>query len=121
MRARKPGCRLGISTAPRRWYAEKRGLEPSEEREGGLRYVCADGVFCVFASTGSWDGTFVQMGFTVEDTEATMAELRSRSIVSRSTAFPGCRWSTASSTSPAIIRATYVRRVETLLRERGMI
>jgi hypothetical protein len=51
--------------------------------------VCADGVFCVFASTGSWDGTFVQMGFTVEDTEATMAELRSRSIVSRSTAFPG--------------------------------
>jgi hypothetical protein len=55
----------------RRWYAEKLGLEPSEER----------GVSCVFASTGSSDGTFTQMGFTVEDIEATIAELRSRGVV----------------------------------------
>ena len=40
----------------RRWYAEKLGLLPAEERDGGLRYVCAAGVFCLFASTGSSDG-----------------------------------------------------------------
>lgn len=28
----------------RRWYAEKLGLEPAEERPSGLRYQCASGV-----------------------------------------------------------------------------
>jgi catechol 2,3-dioxygenase-like lactoylglutathione lyase family enzyme len=65
----------------RRWYADKLGLLPVEEREGGLRYECAAGVFCLFASSGSSDGTFTQMGFTVDDIEATVAELRSRGVV----------------------------------------
>ena len=29
----------------RRFYSETLGLEPLEERPGGLRYVCDDGVF----------------------------------------------------------------------------
>ncbi len=65
----------------RRWYAEKLGLEPVEEREGGLRYVGSSGVFCLFASAGASDGSFTQMGFYVDDIEATVAWLRARGVV----------------------------------------
>ncbi|PXX57417.1 putative enzyme related to lactoylglutathione lyase [Nocardia tenerifensis] len=65
----------------RRWYAEKLGLEPVEERAGGLRYEGASGVFCLFASAGASDGSFTQMGFYVDDIEATVAELRARGVV----------------------------------------
>ena len=34
----------------RAFYSEKLGLEPVEQREGGLRYVCAAGEFAIFAS-----------------------------------------------------------------------
>ncbi len=65
----------------RRWYSEKLGLEPAEEREGGLRYEGASGVFCLFASAGASDGSFTQMGFYVDDVEAAVAELRARGVV----------------------------------------
>ena len=56
----------------RAWYAEKLGLEPVEERPGGLRYVASlrsDGgcEFALFASAGASDGSFTQMGFEVAD------------------------------------------------------
>ena len=41
----------------RAFYAEKLGLEPAEREEGGLRYVCANGEFALFESTGSVAGT----------------------------------------------------------------
>src|SRR3569833_2485196 len=65
----------------RRWYAEKRGLEPVEERDGGLRYEGATGVFCLFASAGTADGSFTQMGFYVDDIEAEVVNLRARGVV----------------------------------------
>ncbi|MEV4146295.1 VOC family protein [Amycolatopsis sp. NPDC049691] len=65
----------------RRWYSEKLGLEAAEEREGGLRYEGASGVFCLFASAGASDGSFTQLGFYVDDIEATVAELRARGVV----------------------------------------
>ncbi|MBN6037375.1 VOC family protein [Amycolatopsis sp. 195334CR] len=65
----------------RRWYAEKLGLEPAEEREGGLRYEGASGVFCLFASAGAADGSFTQMSFSVDDLDATVAALRDRGVV----------------------------------------
>jgi catechol 2,3-dioxygenase-like lactoylglutathione lyase family enzyme len=65
----------------RRWYSEKLGLDPVEERAGGLRYEGASGVFCLFASAGTSDGSFTQMGFYVDDVEATVAELRARGVV----------------------------------------
>ncbi|MBB4771947.1 VOC family protein [Actinomadura livida] len=68
-------------TRARRWYAEKLGLEPVEEREGGLRYEGATGVFCLFASAGSADGSFTQMSFYVDDIEAAVAGLRDRGVV----------------------------------------
>jgi catechol 2,3-dioxygenase-like lactoylglutathione lyase family enzyme len=65
----------------RRWYSEKLGLEPVEEREGGLRYVSPGGVFCLFASAGAADGSFTQMSFYVDDLEAAVAGLRARGVV----------------------------------------
>jgi catechol 2,3-dioxygenase-like lactoylglutathione lyase family enzyme len=65
----------------RRWYAEKLGLEPVEERDGGLRYEGATGVFCLFASAGKSDGSFTQMAFYVDDIEAAVANLRTNGVV----------------------------------------
>jgi catechol 2,3-dioxygenase-like lactoylglutathione lyase family enzyme len=65
----------------RRWYADKLGLEPVEDRDGGLRYEGASGVFCLFASSGASDGSFTQLGFYVDDVEAAVAELRGRGVV----------------------------------------
>ena len=65
----------------RRWYSEKLGLEPSAEREGGLRYVGVSGVFCLYASTGVSDGSFTQIGFYVDDLDASVAALRERGVV----------------------------------------
>ena len=72
----------------RAWYAEKLGLEPTEEREGGLRYEGRSGVFCLFASAGASDGSFTQLGFYVDDIEATVAELKRSGVVFEE--YPGC-------------------------------
>jgi catechol 2,3-dioxygenase-like lactoylglutathione lyase family enzyme len=64
----------------RRFYSEKLGLEPDEERDGGLLYRFANGEFALFASAGSSPGTFTQMGWEVDDIEATVADLKSRGV-----------------------------------------
>ena len=38
------------------FYREKLGLEPAEERAGGLRYVCGPTEFHLFSSSGSPSG-----------------------------------------------------------------
>jgi catechol 2,3-dioxygenase-like lactoylglutathione lyase family enzyme len=75
----------------RAFYAEKLGLEPAEEREGGLRYVCANGEFALFESTGSAPGDHTQMGWEVDDIEATVSELRSRGVVFEEYDLPGLK------------------------------
>ena len=60
----------------RRFYADKLGLEPAEERPGGLSYECGGTAFVVYQSSGRSPGEFTQMGFYVADIEATVAELR---------------------------------------------
>jgi hypothetical protein len=42
---------------PRLFYAEKLGLEPVEERPGGLFYRCGRGAFALFISSGASSGT----------------------------------------------------------------
>jgi catechol 2,3-dioxygenase-like lactoylglutathione lyase family enzyme len=64
----------------RRWYADRLGLEPVEERDGGLRYLCGGTEFVVFASTGSPSGTHTQMGFSVPDLELAVEGLRERGV-----------------------------------------
>jgi catechol 2,3-dioxygenase-like lactoylglutathione lyase family enzyme len=73
----------------RAFYADKLGLEPSEERLGGLLYRCAGGEFALFESAGASPGTFTQMGWTVDDIEATVAELRSRGVIFEEYDLPG--------------------------------
>jgi catechol 2,3-dioxygenase-like lactoylglutathione lyase family enzyme len=70
------------------FYADKLGLHPVEEREGGLRYVSAAGEFALFESAGAPSGDHTQMGWEVDDIEATVTELRAREWSSRSTTVP---------------------------------
>jgi catechol 2,3-dioxygenase-like lactoylglutathione lyase family enzyme len=73
----------------RAFYAEKLGLEPVEDREGGLRYVAAAGEFALFESAGAASGDHTQMGWEVEDIETTVRELRARGVVFEEYDFPG--------------------------------
>jgi catechol 2,3-dioxygenase-like lactoylglutathione lyase family enzyme len=75
----------------RRFYSEKLGLEPVEERPGGLRYQCADGSFALFQSAGAASGTHTQMGWQVDDIDATVAALRARGVVFEEYDMPGLK------------------------------
>jgi catechol 2,3-dioxygenase-like lactoylglutathione lyase family enzyme len=73
------------------FYSEKLGLEPTEERLGGLLYHGASGEFGLFASAGASSGSHTQMGWEVEDIEATVAELSSRGVVFEKYDVPGLK------------------------------
>jgi catechol 2,3-dioxygenase-like lactoylglutathione lyase family enzyme len=73
----------------RRFYAEKLGLDPVEERPGGLLYRCGAATFGLFASAGKPSGTHTQMAFDVADIEATVAALRARGVVFEEYDIPG--------------------------------
>src|SRR3954447_5604018 len=75
----------------RRFYAEKLGLEPADERPGGLLYRCANGEFALFQSSGASPGTFTQMGWEVDDIEATVAALKERGVGFEGFALPGLK------------------------------
>jgi catechol 2,3-dioxygenase-like lactoylglutathione lyase family enzyme len=79
----------------RAFYADKLGLEPVEERPGGLLYRCASGEFAVFESAGV-SGTFTPVAFPVEALVTTVAELRSRGVVFEQVNVPGLTPSTMS-------------------------
>jgi catechol 2,3-dioxygenase-like lactoylglutathione lyase family enzyme len=73
----------------RRFYREKLGLEPAEERPGGLLYRCASGDFALFESSGAPSGAFTQMAWQVDDLEATVEILRGRGVVFEEYDVPG--------------------------------
>ena len=75
----------------RRFYTEMLGLEPIEERPGGLRYRGASGEFALFASAGAPSGTHTQMAFEVDDLPAVVAALRARGVVFEEYDGPGLR------------------------------
>ena len=75
----------------RAFYADKLGLQPVEEREGGLRYVVGAGEFALFQSAGAASGDHTQMGWEVDDIETTVAELRSRGVVFEEVDVPGLK------------------------------
>jgi predicted enzyme related to lactoylglutathione lyase len=83
---RLPAQDLGRARA---WYSEKLGLDPSDERPGGLLYRVGSGEFALFASAGGPSGEHTQMGFEVADIEATVAELKARGVVFEEYDFPG--------------------------------
>ncbi len=65
----------------RRFYAEQLGLEPVDEREGGLLYTVGGQEFAVFASTGKASGDHTQLGFVVPNLDEAVRELRERGVV----------------------------------------
>jgi catechol 2,3-dioxygenase-like lactoylglutathione lyase family enzyme len=73
------------------FYAEKLGLEPSEERPGGLLYHCGNGEFALFESAGAASGDHTQMAWEVEDIEATVERLRACGVVFEEYDLPGLR------------------------------
>ncbi|MET3448989.1 VOC family protein [Ralstonia sp. 1138] len=75
----------------RQFYSSKLGLEPVEERPGGLRYKCGNGYFTLFQSAGSASGLHTQMGWEVSDIEATVRELRQRGVTFEEYDFPGLK------------------------------
>jgi catechol 2,3-dioxygenase-like lactoylglutathione lyase family enzyme len=75
----------------RSWYQARLGLEPVEERDGGLRYVVNGVEFCLFSSSGSSNGSFTQMALTVDDIDKAVTELRERGVVFEEYDMPGLR------------------------------
>jgi catechol 2,3-dioxygenase-like lactoylglutathione lyase family enzyme len=75
----------------RAFYRDKLGLEPVEERPGGLRYQCGSGGFALFASGGAPSGEHTQMAFTVSDLDAVVTELRARGVIFEEFELPGLR------------------------------
>jgi catechol 2,3-dioxygenase-like lactoylglutathione lyase family enzyme len=75
----------------RRWYREKLGLDPVEERPGGLRYKCGSTFFVVFQSTSRASGESTQMAWEVDDIEAVVADLKSRGVEFEDVDLPGMK------------------------------
>ena len=73
----------------RRFYAEKLGLEPIEERPGGLKYRCGNGYFVLFESTGAASGEHTQLAWVIDDIETVVAELLKRGVVFEEYDLPG--------------------------------
>lgn len=73
----------------RAFYAEKLGLEPAEERPGGLLYRCASGEFALFETGGAPSGSHTQMAWQVGDIEAVVAQLSARGVVFEEYGLPG--------------------------------
>jgi catechol 2,3-dioxygenase-like lactoylglutathione lyase family enzyme len=75
----------------RLFYSEKLGLEPVEERPGGLLYRCGSGVFALFISSGASSGNHTQMGWEVTDLRATVDALRARGVIFEEYDLPGLK------------------------------
>src|ERR1700735_1145169 len=91
-----PRATLSVTKIPahhldraRRFYRDKLGLEPVEEREGGLRFICGGTEFHLFSSSGAASGTSTQMGFEVTDLEAVIEDLRRRGVTFEAVEIPG--------------------------------
>ena len=75
----------------RSFYAEKLGLEPVEERPGGLLYRCGSSYFALFISSGASYGDYTQMAFEVTDLKATVVALRARGVTFEEYDLPGLK------------------------------
>jgi catechol 2,3-dioxygenase-like lactoylglutathione lyase family enzyme len=93
LRGARVAARLPAGDLPRarRFYAEALGLEPIEERPGGLLYRCAAGEFALFQSAGASPGTFTQMAFEVDDIDRAVAALAARGVRFESVDLPALK------------------------------
>jgi hypothetical protein len=66
-------------------------LKPVEERPEGLRYRCGGGELLLFESSGEASGAHTQLGWDVDDLEATVSELRANGVVFEEYHLPGLK------------------------------
>lgn len=76
----------------RAFYWDKLGLEPIEETNGGLLYEMPGGSqFFVFETAGKPTGEYTQIGFRIDDLDATAAELQARGVEFEEYGIPGLK------------------------------
>jgi catechol 2,3-dioxygenase-like lactoylglutathione lyase family enzyme len=86
----------------RRFYADKLGLTPAEERPEGVRYECGGGSsLFLFETAVASRGGHTQAGIEVPDVQAAVAELRSRGVVFEDYEGPGTESADGIVTTPA--------------------
>jgi predicted enzyme related to lactoylglutathione lyase len=73
------------------WYAEKLGLKPEWEDQGGAWYQIEATGFLLYASQFAGTNQATAAGFTVDDIEGTVGELRERGVVFEEYDFPGLK------------------------------
>jgi catechol 2,3-dioxygenase-like lactoylglutathione lyase family enzyme len=83
---RDPADREGLSVARR---DHSRAAVDECRLPGGLPYRAGGCEFALFESAGASPGSFTQMGWEVDDIEATVAELRARGVVFEEVDLPG--------------------------------
>ena len=64
----------------RAFYEDTLGFEPMSVNPGGVFYQAAGTRFFVFPTAAAASGSHTQMGFTVPDIEAEVADLQSRGV-----------------------------------------
>jgi catechol 2,3-dioxygenase-like lactoylglutathione lyase family enzyme len=76
----------------KQWYQEKLGLSPVNEDRGNLVYEAANGTtFILYPTPNPTRGGHTQLGFTTQDIEADVAELKGRGVVFEEYDFPGMK------------------------------
>jgi predicted enzyme related to lactoylglutathione lyase len=73
------------------WYAEKLGLTPAQEDQGGARYEIEATRFLLYPSQFAGTNKATSAGFTVDDVEETVAQLRQKGVTFEEYDFPGLR------------------------------
>ena len=65
----------------RKFYAEKLGLTPKSEMPQGLLYQSMDACFLLFTSSGASTAQFTQAGWTTDNLEAEVVDLKGKGVV----------------------------------------
>lgn len=93
------------------FYADKLGLTPASDEPGGAFYESNGTRFLVFPSSGVASGTHTQVGFNVDDIDATVAALKQRGVQFEDYDFPGFDKATSIATTGAV-RSAWLKDTE---------
>ena len=86
----------------KRFYGEMLGLTPTAEQPDGVFYEVGRTRLLLFPSSGRPSGQHTQVGFDVEDIEATVADLKSRGVVFEEYDLPGMKTINSVATTGAV-------------------
>jgi catechol 2,3-dioxygenase-like lactoylglutathione lyase family enzyme len=93
------------------FYEGQLGLVPGEEEEQGVRYPCAQGtgIFIYLSPENAGRSPATLAGWSVDDLDQTMAELRSRGVVFERYDQPGLKTDERGVFDAGRFRAAWVR------------